>query len=102
MLIKFIFKKRREMLYAGYYTTLDSCWIKISYDLEILKREWCFGMVIFEAPGLTYDELQKRFPNNPDRYDIFNWLKENYQEIHRDGVPEDGVNNKFDAFIINS
>ncbi len=73
------------MTYTAYYRTLDATSIKIGEDLQKLKDEWCFGMAIFETPGLTSHQLQKIFPDKPGMGTILNWLRENYKEVYKDG-----------------
>jgi len=76
------------MTYTAYYMSLESSAVRISDDLEELKKPWCFGMAIFETPGLTEQALQAQFPN-PDqvkRGAILKWLEQNYKEVHREGL----------------
>lgn len=80
--------------YVGYFTSLESSGIGFSDDLDILKGQWCFGMAIFEANGLTKSKIKELFPYKPERPTVLNYLKANNILVHREGniIGEDWKN----------
>jgi hypothetical protein len=74
-----------KLTYTAYYRTLEASRIKISDNLDELKKEWCFGMVIFETPGLTYEQLKNKFPDPPEIGVVLKWLRDMYEEVHKSG-----------------
>lgn len=59
------------MKYLGYYQVIGQTGWKLSDDLEFLKNQWCFGLVIFEVnisqedldaiPYPRYDHIVSKF-----------------------------------------
>ena len=85
--------------YIGYLTTIESSNIIWSDDIEEIKKEWYFGIAIFENDGIDYDKLKKIFPEPPGRGVILDYLIENLKVVHQDGVLISKINPKRETLI---
>jgi len=85
--------------YIGYLTTIEGSNLFWSDDIEEIKKEWCFGMAIFETNGLDYVKLKEIFPEPPGRGVILDYLIENLKVAHQDGVLMGKINPKRETLI---
>jgi hypothetical protein len=78
--------KNHEGKYIGYLASLEGSNLIWSDDIEFIKKQWCFGMAIFESNGLDMTKLKEAFPEPPERGVILDYLSENLQVVHQNGV----------------
>lgn len=72
--------------YIGYYKSMEGSAIGFSDIMEVVKGQWCFGMVVFENNGLTMVRLKELFPDQPAQGVILTYLEHEYKQIYRHGI----------------
>ena len=79
-------EKKRSGKYIGYLTSLEGSTFIWDDDIEVIKKQWCFGKAIFESNGLDFVKLKELFPTPPERGVILDYLIENLQCVYQDGA----------------
>ena len=72
--------------YIGYLTSLESSTVIWSDDIEFIKKQWCFGMAIFESNGIDREKLKELFPEKPERGVVLDYLSENFNLVYQSGI----------------
>lgn len=72
--------------YIGYLTSIEGSVLIWSDDIEVIKKQWCFGMAIFESNGLTNEKIKEVFPVLQERGVLLEYLTENLQFVFQQGT----------------
>jgi hypothetical protein len=85
--------------YIGYLTAIEGSNIIWSDDIEFIKKQWCFGMAIFESGGLNVEKLKEAFPAPPERGVILEYFSENLNVVFQSGNLIGKINPKREVLI---
>lgn len=72
--------------YIGYYQSLEGSGLGFGDELDVVKDQWCFGCAVFKNNGLGKTKLRQLYPTPPERGVILEYLRQNYELIHNNGV----------------
>lgn len=85
--------------YIGYLISIEGSALMWNDDIEVIKKQWCFGMAIFESNGLTNKKLKEVFPELPERGVLLEYLTENLPFVFQEGTIIDKIQPKREVII---